>query len=134
MWRGAKWATVRFWGPQCVSDALIGGFLPFSPFALAGLVLVAAIIFLNTTVSIGTINGLVFYANIVQANQAIFFPEKSITSVIMSWLNLDVGIKVCSFDGMDAYVKTWLQPVFPIYIWTMVVVILYIQPLFNKGC
>ena len=63
----------------------------------------------------------------VQASQAIFFPEKSkgsITSVIMAWLNLDVGIKVCSFDGMDTYVKTWLQPVFPIYIWTMVVVII----------
>ena len=101
--------------------------LTIFPFALAGLVLVAAIIFLNTTVSIGTINGLLFYANIVQANQAIFFPEKSkgsITSVIMAWLNLDVGIKVCSFDGMNAYVKTWLQPVFPIYIWTMVVVII----------
>ena len=90
--------------------------LTIFPFAFAGLVLVAAIIFLNTTVSIGTINVLFFYANIVQANQAICFPEKSITSVIMAWLNLDVGIKVCSFDGMDAYVKTWLQPVFPIYI------------------
>ena len=97
------------------------------PFALAGLASVAAIVFLNTTVSVGTINGLLFYANIVRANEAIFFPERSkgsVTSVIMAWLNLDIGIKVCLLDGMDAYVKTWLQPIFPIYMWTIVIVII----------
>ena len=30
---------------------------------------------------------------------------------------LDLGIETCFYDGMDAYVKTWLQFVCPIYIW-----------------
>ena len=97
------------------------------PFALAGLALVVAIVVLNTTVSVGLINGLLFYANILQANQDIFFLENSkdsFTSVIIAWLNLDFGIKACFFDGMDAYTKTWLQPLFPIYIWTIVIVMI----------
>ena len=101
--------------------------LMFVPFALAGLALVALLTFLNTTVSVGMINGLLFYANIVQANQATFFPERSkgsVTAVIIAWLNLDVGIEMCYFDDMNAYTKAWLQPIFPLYIWTLVTVII----------
>ena len=44
-------------------------------FALAGIVLVAVLMFLNLSVSVGTINGLLFYANImVKLNEAFFFP------------------------------------------------------------
>ena len=46
-------------------------------FAVAGVVLVAVIFLVRLTVSVGTLNGLFFYANIVQANyQAFFFPEQ----------------------------------------------------------
>ena len=44
------------------------------PFAAAGLALVFVLCTLNLTVSTGTINGLIFYANIVRANHAVFFP------------------------------------------------------------
>ena len=37
-------------------------------FALAGVILIAIIFILQLTVSIGTLNGLLFYANIIQAN------------------------------------------------------------------
>ena len=53
-------------------------------FALAGIALVVALIFLNITVSVGTINGLIFYANIVRANQATFFPPNT-TNSFLSW-------------------------------------------------
>ena len=42
-------------------------------FALAGIVLVAMLMFLNLSVSVGTINGLLFYANMVKLNEAFFF-------------------------------------------------------------
>ena len=79
--------------------------------ALAGLLLVVFLMFLNFTVSMGTINGLIFFANIVQANKIFFFPNdaaKSFLSVFIAWLNLDLGIETCFYDGMDAYAKTWL--------------------------
>ena len=46
----------------------------FIPFAIAGFALVLFLTFLNLTVSNGTMNGLIFYANIVKANEAVFFP------------------------------------------------------------
>ena len=89
------------------------------PFAMAGFALVFFLTFLNLTVSQGTINGLIFYANIVKANEAVFFPpgDTNILTVFISWINLDLGIETCFIDGLNGYWKTWLQFVFPLYIW-----------------
>ena len=50
-------------------------------FGLAGIVLVAVLMFLNLSVSVGTINGLLFYANLVKLNEAIFFANGSVPVV-----------------------------------------------------
>ena len=47
--------------------------------------------------------------------------------MFVSWLNFDLGIDVCFFDGMDMYVKTWLQLAFPVYIIILVVVIVQLS-------
>ena len=39
--------------------------------------------------------------------------------MFIAWLNLDLGIKTCFFNGLTAYGKTWLQFVFPLYIWSI---------------
>ena len=96
------------------------------PFALAGVGLVLLLLKCNLTVSVGTINGLIFYANIVRANQAIFFPNgtrSSILSVFIAWVNLDVGIETCFFHGMNTNVKAWLQFAFPIYVCGIVILL-----------
>ena len=96
------------------------------PFALAGLLLVIFLIVCNLTVSEGTINGLIFYANMVQLNKAIIFQGKyipvltDILMVFIAWLNLDLGIKTCFYDGMNTYVNTWLQFAFLIYVWSII--------------
>ena len=92
------------------------------PFALAGIGLVLLLLVFKFTVAAGTINGLIFYANVVAVNHSIFFSpnETNILEVFIAWLNLDLGIETCFFDGMDAYVKTWLQFVFPLYVWSLV--------------
>ena len=97
------------------------------PLALAGILLVGVLVATNLTVSVGTIDGLIFYANIVQPNKAIFFPGNSgssFLSVFIAWLNLDLGIETCFYSGLDAYAKTWLQFVFPIYIWLIMTMII----------
>ena len=90
-------------------------------FFLAGIVLVAALMFLNLTVSVGTVNGLLFYAHMVKLNEAFFFINGRIPvlSQFISWLNLDLGIEVCFFDGLDGYWMTWLQFVFPGYLFLL---------------
>ena len=94
--------------------------------AIAGILLVTALLALNMTVSVGLINGFIFYANIVSAGSAVFFAssEPSFLSVFVAWLNLDIGIDVCFIDGLDAYAKTWLQLVFPLYSISLVVMVL----------
>ena len=89
------------------------------PFALMGIALVFLLLVCKLTVATETLSGLVFYANIVGVNHTIFVPGESL-SVFIAWLNLDFGIETCFYNRMDAYSKTWLQFVFPVYIWVLV--------------
>ena len=94
-------------------------------FAVMGLVLVLFLFVTNLTVPTGTINGLIFYANIVRSNKDIFFSQShggfaTFLQTFIAWMNLDFGIEVCFYDGMDNYAKAWLQFVFPTYILTLV--------------
>ena len=94
------------------------------PFALAGVALVVLLLKCNLTVSVGHINGIIFYANIVQVNKTLLFPQKGVAyeifSTFISWLNLDLGIETCFFANMDTYAKVCLQFVFPVYLWIIV--------------
>ena len=95
------------------------------PFALAGILLVAIMFLLNLTVAEGTINGLIFYANVVQINGDILLPrDPNFLTVFISWLNLDLGIETCFYDGMDAYVYTWLQFAFPLYLVFLILLVI----------
>ena len=97
-------------------------------FALMGVALVFLLLVCKLTVAAGTLSGLVFYANIVGVNRTLFLPEESpALSVFIAWLNLDFGIETCFYDGMDAYSQTWLQFVFPVYIWVLVGLIILIS-------
>ncbi len=97
-------------------------------FAIAGIVLVLFLLTFNMTVATGTINGLIFYANIVIANRSAFLPDKmpAVLSVFIAWINLDLGIETCFYNGMDMHAKTLLQVVFPTYVLTLVVILIFI--------
>ena len=90
---------------------------------LAGMVLVAAILALNLTVAVGTLNGIIFYANIIGANSSIFLPfqKPNIITVFISWFNLELGFNTCFFEEMDAHSKTLIQLAFPVYLFLLVV-------------
>ena len=113
--------SLTFGSSKCLQCSNIY-ILLFIPFSLAGIALVLLLLIFKLTVAAGTINGLIFYANVVAANRSIFFPhnETNLLTVFIAWLNLDLGIETCFFDGLDAYVKTWLQLVFPLYVWSLV--------------
>ena len=85
------------------------------------------------TVAVGTINGLLLYADVVNAYSTIFYPfEKPVfLSVFIAWLSLDFGIETCFYNGMDAYAKAWLQFVFPFYITSLAAVLLVVSHFSN---
>ena len=119
--------SIVFGTPNCRNCQYMGKAAIFGMicgFALAGLMLVAFLLACNFTVTEGTINGFILYANIIEANQDIYFPVKSnyhivdgISRIFVAWLNLDIGVEVCFFNGMTALDKIWLQYIFPVYIW-----------------
>ena len=98
---------------------------------LAGIALVALLLTLNLTVAIGTLNGIIFYANVVNANSNTFFPfryqRSTISAVFIAWLNLEPGLDLCFISNLDAYWKTWLQLVFPTYVIFLVVMVILIS-------
>ena len=89
---------------------------------MAGIVLVVLLYVLNLTVTNGTINGIIFYANIVSINDSVFLVNDNVFKplrVFISFANLDLGIETCFYNGMDSYAKMWLQLLFPSYLLTI---------------
>uniref|UniRef100_A0A1X7ULR9 Uncharacterized protein n=1 Tax=Amphimedon queenslandica TaxID=400682 RepID=A0A1X7ULR9_AMPQE len=95
-------------------------------FMIAGIALVVFLMVSKLAVSSGSINGLLFYANVVKLNEAALFSNGSIPvlSQFIAWLNLDLGIQTCFFNGLDSYWKTWLQFAFLLYIWLLIGIII----------
>ena len=98
-------------------------------FVLAGLTLVLFLYGCNLTVSRGTVNGLIYFANVVQVNSSIFVTQTTpqFFVVFIAWLNLDLGIQTCLYNGMDMYAKAWLQFAFPVYMWLIVAAIVVLS-------
>ena len=89
-------------------------------FAAAGVLLIVVIAVLNLTVTQGKVNGLIFYANVVWSYQVTLFPPGTsklspLLTTFIAWLNLDFGIETCFVAGLNAFHKSWLQFLFPIY-------------------
>ena len=94
-------------------------------YALAGIVLVVILFALRMTVATGTINGLIFYAQVVGINSGLLFQNGNnpFLLVFISLLNLDLGFSICFYNGMDRITETGLQFVFPLYIWFLIICI-----------
>ena len=97
------------------------------PFLFAGIVLVISILILDLTVSKGSINAMIFFSNIIVANRPVLIPlatRYNFLAMFVSWFSLDLGIEICFAAELDQYKKTWLQFVFPIYIFILVILII----------
>ena len=102
---------------------------------VAGIVFVILMLALNLTVAVGSLNGILFYANIVDSNMNAYFPLSSapnFVTVFVSWLNLDVGFDVCVFEGMGKAVKAVLQLTFPVYVVVLVIVVIIVSEYSSK--
>ena len=99
---------------------------------LGGIVLVAFLLWLKLTVAVGTLNGILLYANIVATNTT-FLPFKSTNfiSVFVSILNLELGINMCLYEGMDSYWKTWIETVFSAYVILLVIIVIILSEHFT---
>ena len=125
--------SLTFGTARCVDSCSNYYLFLVIPLALAGVLLVFLLFKCNLTVSVGSTNALIFYANIIHVNRTVFFSQNNdntfsrVLAVFIAWLNLDLGIDTCFYKGMTAYGNTWMQFVFPVYIWILALIITYIS-------
>ena len=104
--------------------------------ALAGVGLVVMLLVLNLTISIGSINSLIFYANIVSVNHVMsFLPQNfshSFLRKFISVLSMGTGAETCFYNGMSTYAQSWILFVFPCYIWFLSVIIITLSHYSSK--
>ncbi len=97
-------------------------------YAFGGVALVALLFVLNLTISVGTINALIFYANIAKSvHIASFLPQQFCSSFLykfISVLNMGTGTESCFYDGMSSYTLSWILFIFPFYIWLLSAIII----------
>ena len=99
-------------------------------YGVCGLLLVVVTFLLQLTVRVGTINGLIFYANLfstgftlgylLQVNSNLY-----LLRIFAAFINLNLGFPLCFYDGMNEEVKLLLQFVFPVYVWIIIGAIIY---------
>jgi len=89
------------------------------PIAIAGIVLVVMLFKFNLTVTNGVVNTFIFYVNIISINVSLFFPKCHSVCVLLTFLNLDLGLEACFYNGMDDFIKMCLQLSFPFYLLTI---------------
>ena len=96
-------------------------------YIVAGPLLVFILYKLNLTLTKGTLNGIIFYAQITNtgvqrylntpcsdcSNESYFI---KFTSLFISLLNLNLGFPLCFYDGMTELQKAGLTLLFPIYL------------------
>ena len=101
---------------------------------IAGIALVIFMLALNMTVAVGTLNGILLYANIVSANADTYFwpfTTPDFVTVLISWLNLDIGFDACFYGKNDSgdkplqrLYKALIQLAFPAYVIFLVIIVI----------
>ena len=102
-------------------------------YAAAGLLIIFLLFSVELTISTGTLNGLIFFANmwttgfseiLEYQNQNSWF---GLSQVYISLLNLGLGYPLCFYDGMTEMAKSWLQLVFPVYLLVLVALVVIVS-------
>ena len=117
--------SIAIGSAKCVKCASVSHAFILIMFPVFGILLVVVILTANLTITQGLINSLIFYANIVQTYKEILYSTTNVSKfefllhVFIAWFNLDFGIETCIGIDLNTYWKTWMQFLFPLYIWTI---------------
>ena len=108
-------------------------------YALAGPLLIFLLYVLRLTLTTGTINGIIFYVQVANAGLLDLFSIKSsqfslsinfcmkMAIFLISIMNLNLGFPLCFYNGMNELWKAGLCLVFPLYLLTIVIVLIILS-------
>lgn len=114
---------------DCVTCSNEKVHLMIAVFILYGILLVVFLFVCNLTISEGTINGLIFYINVVNIRELAVYsghirPYQNMLRNFVRVMNLSYGSRVCLYDGMDVYVRVWLDYAFPFYVLSVTMILI----------
>lgn len=117
-----------FGSPKCQECSSLW-LLTIPLYFLVGLLLVVFLFSFRLTVTTGTINGVIFYANILNINVFFLSSYRSFNwlRVFISLLNLELGFPICFYNGMSAIEAAYLSFTVPIYLWLTLLVIIFLS-------
>ena len=94
-------------------------------FMLMGALLIAFLVVFHFNLSSGYLNGVLFWANIVDLYQRVLAPSQSGggVTVLANWLTLNWGIETCFHEGMSALEQNWWELSFPLYLFLLMVIL-----------
>ena len=111
-------------------------------YAAAGPLLIYLLYALRLTLTTGTLNGILFYAQVAnaglldilsintrQCNWVIRYSMK-VALFLISIMNLNLGFPLCFYNGMNELWKAGLSLLFPLYLLTIVVVLIIFSRFF----
>ena len=131
--RCSEGLSVVFGSTEChhCSNAWVAS---ISIYLVAGPLLICLLYALRLTLTTGTLNGIIFYAqgtNCGLVDMLRYHYIKSsidrlsgLTIFVLPSLNLETGISLCFYDGMTELWKDGLSLVFPLYLLTTVIVLI----------
>ena len=115
----------------CVNNSTLALILAF---IVAGVLLVAMVAFLKVDLSSGYINGLLFYSHILGPFIFRLAPTAPAIFLPVAFLNLDLGIETCFYNGMNALAYAGLQFVFPFYLYLLMGIIVIMARYIKCPC
>ena len=103
-------------------------------YSVAGPLLIYLLFALKLTLTTGTLNGIIFYAQALPTIDFKFSSSQHITTSLYSlpyafllMLNLNLGFPLCFYNGMTELWKAGLSLLFPLYLLTIVVVLIILS-------
>ena len=94
-------------------------------FIAAGFLAIMVIQYLNITVTVGYINGVIFYSNIISIYGPTIVPGNTYNEalVLVSFPSLSLGIETCFYNGMTIFHRVLWQLSFPIYLFILMAIL-----------
>ena len=103
-------------------------------YAIAGPLLIYLLFALKLTLTTGTLNGIIFYAQAIgisdvkiSSSQHVVTSLYSLTRGFLLILNFKLGFPLCFYNGMTELWKAGLSLLFPLYLLTIVVVLIILS-------
>ena len=108
---------------QCTNNAFLALIIAFMA---AGILLFIVVAFLEVNVSEGYLYGLLFYSHNVSPFIFRLAPRAPLIFLPVAFLNLDLGIETCFYNGMNALAYTGFQFLFPFYLYLLMGIIVFV--------